>query len=441
MREVEGLLTEDFRDTPYWWRAAPRPLIARKDLEKAVDVVVVGAGITGLNAAIELTKAGRSVAVLDAGDAGAGASSRNAGFVGRTLKHSFGQIARKNGLEQAKRVYREMQAAFESVADVITQERIDCHYERCGRLIMLQSQSQRRALEAELTLRAEHLGQPFRMVEGHELGGEIATGSYVAAAVIPDLASIHPGLYHLGLLKGAEARGAVIHTETEVKSIERTGEGGGRGGFTLGTSRGPITAGEVIVATNGYTDKAWPWLARRAIPFDAYMIATEELSDNHINHLLPGGRTYLEDTHNIFFVRRAPDSRRILFGGRTGSRFPSLTVMAERLRGDLNRMLPELGPVRIANAWTGRCSGSFDLYPHFGRHDGIHYALGYCFAGVPMGTYLGRKAAASVLGRPDRETVFAERRFTTVPGYTGNPWFVPAVMAYWDWQDRRSARK
>jgi len=75
------------------------------------------------------------------------------------------------------------------------------------------------------------------------------------------------------------------------------------------------------------------------------------------------------------------------------------------------------------------------LWPHVGMHNGVHYALGYCFAGLPMGTYLGDKAAKQVLGLPDAKTVFADRAFRSHPLYTGNPWFLPLVMRWYDRQD------
>jgi glycine/D-amino acid oxidase-like deaminating enzyme len=98
--------------------------------------------------------------------------------------------------------------------------------------------------------------------------------------------------------------------------------------------------------------------------------------------------------------------------------------------------MPDLRSHKIARAWTGRCAGTFDLYPHIGSADGIHFANGYCFAGIPMGTYLGRKLAAGLIGRGG-ETIFRERNFPGMPGYRGSSWFVPYVMKYFDWLDRR----
>ncbi len=211
-------------------------------------------------------------------------------------------------------------------------------------------------------------------------------------------------------------------------------------GTEVATSRGPISAGNVLVATNGYTGRDWGFLARRIVPFDAYMIATEQLDPALLDRLLPNSRTYIDDNLNVTFVRRAPGEPRVLFGGRTGSRFASLEAMAKVQRDDLVRVLPELAGVRVSNAWTGRCSGTRDLYPHLGVRDGIHFAAGYCFAGVPMGTYFGRKVAAMMLGRADASSVFAELPFGSLPFVARSSWLVPLMMARFDAKDRAAMR-
>ena len=99
--------------------------------------------------------------------------------------------------------------------------------------------------------------------------------------------------------------------------------------------------------------------------------------------------------------------------------------------------MPDLTGVRISRAWSGYCAGTFDLWPHIGVHDGVHYALGYCFAGLPMGTYLGNKAALQILGKPDGKTLFSDREFPGRWWYRGTPWFMPLYIAHLNWLDKR----
>lgn len=432
----EEIFSPAFKEQPFWWEEGPPTALAPIDLPRKVDAAVVGSGITGLNAAIVLARAGRSVLVLESGDACEGASSRNAGYVGRTLKHSFSGIARKHGQERAVAVYQGLQEAFDAVAEIVRSEQIRCDFKTCGRLILAPSRWHYDELAAEFAERKAVLGQDYEMVPAHALGREISSDAYVGGVVIPDLAALHPGLYVKGLLGVAARSGAIIATRTPVTSVSANGT---PEVFTVTTRRGSVQATNVLVATNGYTSTVSPWLLRRVIPFDAYMIATEPLPRAQAEALMPGDRTYLDANHNINFVRRFHDGR-ILFGGRTGSRTPSLRAMAARLHGELMKVIPGARGVRLSHAWTGRCAGTFDLNPHIGIHEGVHYAIGYCFAGVPMGTYLGQKAARKILGGRDAKTAFDDIAFPTVPLYSGNPWFVPWAMAGYDWLDRRHAR-
>lgn len=429
----DSIFTSDFREAPFWWDAAPRPILPEQPLPAKVDVAIIGSGHTGLVAALTLARAGRRVAVFDAGDAGQGASSRNAGYVGRSLKHSFGDIMERHGPERAVAVYRDMRAAFDWVFTLVEQEQIACKLVRCGRFIGALSPGQYDGMAREYELRRRHLGEPFDMLGRADQQREFASDYYCGGAIIPDHGSFHPGLYHLGLLDRAVSAGVEIHARTPVTGIRRDGDG-----FVVASSRGTVTARDVLVATNGYVDKALPWFRRRLVPFHGYVVATEPLTREHIDRILPNARTVIEFTHNIFFMRRSPDGERLLFGGYTGGPVPSLKDMATRLHAALLRILPDLAGVRLSHAWTGKCAGTFDLYPHIGLHDGVHYALGYCFAGVPMGSWMGLKAALKIMGAADGGTAFDSLPFRTLPFYTGNPWFVPLVMKYYDWQDRRS---
>jgi glycine/D-amino acid oxidase-like deaminating enzyme len=431
-----AIFAADFKAAPYWWDAAPREPTGPASLPAEVDVAIVGSGHTGLSAALTLARAGRSVAVLDRGPPGFGASSRNAGFVGRTFKHSFASLVERAGLAHALAIYRELQAAFDFLLRMIENEAIDCGLRRCGRLIVANAPHHYDEIAASLALKQRHLGEAFEMVSRAELHREIESDLYCGGAVIPDLCSLHPGLYHQGLLARVREAGASVHGGVEVRRIGR-----GADVFSLSTASGEIRAGHVVVATNGYSGPALPAIRRRVIPFRGFMIATEALPAERIERILPRWRTTHDWHHDIDFLRRSPDGRRLLFGGLTGTPSDDLPSMARALRARLLRILPQLAEVRISHAWNGYCAGTFDLYPHLGVIDGVHYALGYCFAGLPAGTYFGHKTALAILGSPEARTVFDGRPLEGRWFYRGTPWFVPPVMAHWRRQDRREDRR
>lgn len=417
-------------DKPFWWRAAPRPDLPRQSAPATADIAIVGSGLTGLVAAIHLAQAGRQVAIFDQGAIGSGASSRNAGFIGRTLKYSFGDLQRQHGTQHAMAVYREMQMAFDSVAETVAACDIHCDYQTHGRLVLANTAKQYDEIVDEYRLREQHLGNRFSAIGKSDLRSEIASDRYHGGVVVPDMAALHPGKYHQGLLAKAIALGVGLYPQTPITALKNAGDG-----WLVSSRDGAATrARSVLLATNGYSGKLLPWLQRRLIPFDAWMIATAELDPALMARLLPQHRTYIDNNMNIDFLRRSPDGKRVLFGGKTGTK-STLPVMARRLAAELRAILPDLATTDIDDVWTGRCAATFDLLPHLGQIDGLHYAVGYCFAGVPMGTHFGRLIANRLLGHGTQTSVFADKPFPTMPLYTGNTWFVPAMMRYYDWKD------
>jgi glycine/D-amino acid oxidase-like deaminating enzyme len=424
-----------FKTQPYWWDAAPRLKLPKTSLPSRADVAIVGSGYTGLSAALTLARAGRNVLVLERKEAGSGASTRNAGFIGRTFKHSFAKLAVTNGADYAIAVFRELQAAFNYVVQLIETEEIDCGFRRCGRLIVANAPHHNDQIGAVLALKQRHLGEPYEMVPRAELHRELASDHYYGGAVLPDLGSLHSGLYHKGLMMRVMAAGAQILERTEVRGISRSGRE-----FALSTDAGELRVGDVVVATNGYSGPAMPYLQRRVIPFRGFMIATEELAAEVIDAILPHWRTTHDWHKDIDFLRRSADGRRLLFGGLTGTASDNLRAMAGRLHARLLRILPQLSDVKLSHAWNGYCAASFDLYPHIGQVDGIHYAMGYCFAGLPAGTYFGHKTALKILGSAESRTVFDDRPFPAKWFYRRKPWFVPVYMANYRRLDRKEDR-
>jgi glycine/D-amino acid oxidase-like deaminating enzyme len=417
---------------PYWWdvaRPEPHPAVA---LASRYDVAVVGSGFTGMRAALELARAGRSVVVFDRDAAGSGAARRNAGYLGRVLKHSLPMLMERHGAAQGIALYRELGEAFTGVIELIEREQIDCRLSRHGRFIAATCENHYEALAADLEAMRRHLGYPYEMVPRGEQRREFGSDLYQGGAVIPDLAAIHSGLYHHGLTARAEQAGAVISDMTEVQSV--TPEAGC---VCLVTDRGTVTAKDAIIATNGYTPRNLSWFARRVIPFQAYMAATEELSAAQLRDAIPNLRTMIDSNTNIDFFRPAPDSPRLLFGGGTGIPRGDGPAIAQFLHGLLRRVLPQLSGVRLSHAWTGFCAGTFDMMPHIGGRDHVWYGMGYNFAGIPIGTHFGAKLALMIQGKPEGRSAFAKTSFPTLPFYSGNPWFVPMAMRYFDWKDRK----
>lgn len=428
-----SILAKDFSDDPYWWRLARPRHIHKPELRAAYDVLIIGSGYTGLRAALELSRAGATVLVCERAEAGIGAARRNAGYLGRTLKKSFPELAQALGREYARRVYQELNDAYQTTWEFIRAERIECFAARKGRFIAATSPAHLDQLESDYEALQRELGVPYSVVRKSNVTEEMGSPIYHGGIVVPDLGSLHPALYHEGLLKAALIAGATVATGTEVLFFDRDGGGA----FKVSTSAETIKAKHVVVATNGYTPRHLRWFARRVIPFRGYMAATEELDPKLLSELIPNDRTIVDSNINVDFFRTAPDSPRLLLGGSAGSSLRTTQAIAAKLSTLLVRVFPQLRGTRLSAAWCGQCAGTFDLMPHMGSTNGAWYGLGYNFAGVPMGSYFGLRIAQEIIGGVSDRSVFTQAPLKTLPLYGGSPWFIPIVMRYFSWRDRR----
>lgn len=433
---ADDVLAEGFRETPYWWDLAPRPEDDGAPLPKSADVAVIGAGNVGLSCALTLARGGRRVVVLDAEAAGHGASTRNAGYLGRSLWFKYGDMAKAIGRPRAAELARVAVAAHDYAAGLIRDEQIACFYRDSGRFIAAPSQKAFDKLERDLEAMIED-GVPVdaEMVGPDRQRDHIASDLYRGGQLLRGNGIVHAGLYHAGLLERARSQGARVAGFCPALAIGRE-----KAGFTVATPKGTIAAREVVVATNGYTPRALPWQRRRVVPVPAFMIATEPLPGALMAAALPGGRPMIENRNTPCWMRPSEDGTRVLFGGLTGEGPKALPAKARRLHEAMVRVVPALAGARLTHCWTGKVAFSFDMLPHTGTHDGLHYAMGWCASGVPMGTWLGHKTALRILGDADAATPLDDRPFPTFPFYRGDPWFLPLVVAWMKRLDRRLAK-
>jgi glycine/D-amino acid oxidase-like deaminating enzyme len=423
--------TGDLKSTPYWWEAAPLRERTVEPVPAQSDVAIVGAGYTGLVAALTLARAGRSVVVFDALAPGEGASSRNGGIASASLHRSFGALIDDVGLEGAKAIYTEAAAARAHLHDLVADEKIDCGYARVGRFSGAVRPRDYDRLGREADLLNKHLDYGIEMVARADQHQELATDVYYGGEVRPYIAGLHPAQFHAGLLDRVKGAGVAVIGHTPVTGIVREDQG-----FTVNTSRGRVRAHNVITATNGYTDAAAPWLRRRVIPLRSRIIATEPLAPGVMDRLMPKRRMLGNTRHLFNYYRPSPDGTRILFGGRGRPGEGHAATDAARLRGEMVNLFPELKDVRLSHSWSGLVALTFDRLPHTGVHDGVHFAAGYCGSGLTWAPWLGRKAALSLLGEDEAPSAFDRYPMPGRPLYSGNPWFMPAVFAWYTMRDR-----
>lgn len=416
----------ELKTTPYWWDTTPLAQIERGPLPARADAVVIGSGYTGLHAALQIARGGRSVVVLEAGRVGEGCSTRNGGQLSYSIKPSLKALTARHGPEVAAAIRAEGPASLDFLGRFIKAEGIDCDYRICGRF------DGAATARAFVEMRHEADGENVVAVPRERQAEEIGTSLYHGGIVHRNYGALDPGAYHAGLLAKVLAAGVTVLPGCAVEAMEddHLNE------VTLRTAHGSITAKDVVIGTNGYTPKAAPWHRERVIPVGSYIIATEALDEGVIDRLFPKNRMHCDSRRVIYYYRASPDRRRVLFGGRAAAGEAGAATAARRLRAEMVRLFPELESVKITHSWMGYVGFTFNKLAHAGARGRIRHAMGYCGSGVGMASYLGMKAGLRVLGEAAGETPLSAPGFPTRPLYKGDPWFLPAAVASYRLLDR-----
>jgi glycine/D-amino acid oxidase-like deaminating enzyme len=395
-----------------------------------VDVAVVGAGFTGLSAALELATRGAKVAVLEANSIGWGASSRNGGMVLTGTKLSPEVLLQRYGRELTKNLFEASLASINFVEDCALRQGIDCDFARCGHLEVASKPAHFDAYRRSADFLQNEFGHSLTLVSAQDLRAEIGSDIYYGGMVDPLSSGVNPAKFAAGLARSATRAGALVYENARVLSIE---------GRKLRTARGDVTARDILVATGAYTSSATPALHRRVVPVGSFIIATERLPEALATELIPRARMIFDSRRYLHYFRLTPD-RRLLFGGRAAF-FPENASTLRRstaiLARELVQTFPQLAGTAIEYAWGGTLDFCFDSMPHAGKLDGLFYAAGFAGHGVAMASYLGAQIARSICGE-DADNPFQRIPCPAAPLglYNGTPWFLPFAGAWYkmlDW--------
>jgi glycine/D-amino acid oxidase-like deaminating enzyme len=426
---------KDFKARPFWWEAhEPKPL-AEIELPRTVRVAVIGAGYAGLNAALELNRVGLDCIVLDANEPGFGGSTRNGGIVSGGVNAGKRHMAKAMSPEESAPYLADAADAFGHVEDLIARERIDCGWTRTGYFLGAWCQSHFGAMAKKVETLNKYARSEAFVVPPERQREEIGSDYYRGGMVTGRAGHLHPALFFKGLLDLCTKRGILIASRTPLTKLTQAGSG-----WLVDTPRRVITAGDVIIATNGYTGDVTPRFKRRVVPVGSYIIATEELPPEIAASISPKNRSFADTRRVLTYYRMSPDGKRLIFGGRAKFGHTDPVETAPILHRFMLDRFPQLKGSKITHAWSGNVAFTLDETPHMGTFDNMHYALGCNGSGVAMMSYLGHQTARKIAGKVNRICAFDRPEFPGHPLYTGSTWFLPWVGRYFrtrDWIDRR----
>lgn len=430
------IFTADFSTDPQWWDDA-RPQAMASELPQVADLVIVGAGLCGLNAARRALDLGAVPVVLDAGPIGGGASSRSGAMASSAQKLLISGAAKGMPAPLAAELIDEHTQALDHICQMSGQARIDTGFQASGRLFLAAVPADLVRFRQHARILRERAGMKAHVIAASDLKDEIATPHYHGGMLVENFGGLHPSRFVASLAADVLRRGGLLRSHSRVHSVRREA-----GGFRVVSAAGSILAQHVLFATNGYTDGALPTVRRRIAAVGSFMIATEDLGHARMAQLVPGMRMYSDTKRNLWFFRPSTDGKRLLFGARPGLAPSQPRAAAVKLHNALATVFPQLSDVRISHAWTGTIAMTRQHVQHIGQHEGVWFAVGCNGSGVVIMPWLGRLAVERMLGHRAKPTVFERIAFKRVPNLGGTPWYVPFAagsFAFGDWLDRKRA--
>jgi len=379
------------------WSATGEPAPETKSFQgrQTADVVIVGAGFTGLSAALHLAESGKSVIVVEAREIGWGGAGRNGGQVNPGLGVLPSDLLAHYGSERGERVIDFVGGACDLVFELIERHAIKCAHRRVP---FLRAAYGKRGLGEVADWAREWQSADAAVDLRSAAETEQILGSDFFQGSVEDHrgGSLQPLSYVRGLARAALAAGAEVHTDSPAVSIVRVGAdwqvaiAGG----------GSITARHLLLGTNGYTGNLWPGLMRNVVPVASLQTATEPLPLDVRSRILPHGH-HVSETRRSMVYFRIDEAGRFLIGGR-GSAFDPTCQRADtsHLRAEAVRLYPELRDVGWGFDWGGLVAITKDHMPQLIElGDNAWAGLGYNGRGVAMATAMGKQLAMLVQGQ------------------------------------------
>ncbi len=378
--------------------------------DQKADVCIIGAGFTGLSAALHLAEAGAKVVVLEAESVGFAASGRNGGQIHTGHRKGQAELERWLGELHARALWDIAEDAKAVLREVVARHGIDCAL-KDGLVIAAHSE----AAAKDLAEDTGHLSNRYgytraRMMDAAETARALGTTIYPAARMDMGGGHLHPLDFARGMAAAAERAGARIFEHSRVLAFDED-----KAGANVRTANGLVAADRVLLATDAFSGTLAPQLARYIGHLESFIVATAPLDDALYRDVLPSDAAVADTRHVLDYYRKSAD-RRMLFAGRE-SYWSVPKDVAALVRPRMSHVFPMLADVPIEYAWHGTVGITATRMPHFGRLGArALFAYGYSGQGVALATGGGKLMAEAVLGRPERFDAMARVPPTAFPG-------------------------
>ena len=406
---------------------APHPSL--QSHERA-DICIIGAGYTGLSSALHLAQRGYKVIVLEAELVAFGASGRNGGHVGIGQRSDQADLEDKLGHDAASVLWDMGLEAVDTVKALISDHDIKCDLKH-GDMHLAHKTRLCDGLKEEVEFLADRYNfTDMEYIPQERLSEFVGSDGFYAGIWDKASCHLHPLNYALGLADAAVKAGVTIYEHSRVLSY-------GGAPLVIKTGEGQVTATEIILACNGYIEKLEPKINGYIMPINNFVLATEPLSDELANAIIPKDTSMADSRFVINYWKLSADNRLVFGGGENYRRgFPK--DIKNFVRKYMLQIYPQLGSTKIDYGWGGTLAITMNRLPHFGRvEDNIWHMQGYSGHGVPTATFAGKLVAEAISGKLERFDVMAQLPTHKFPGGTLLRWpGMVSAMLYYSLRDR-----
>ena len=378
----------------FWQRTAPpAPAVTTLGEALSADVVVIGAGYTGLSAALHLSERGVSVVVLEAADIGFGGAGRNVGLVNAGLWVMPDAVIAALGTMYGERLLELLGAAPQLVFDLVATHGMDCEATRAGTLHCAVGASGLAQLEQRASQWLAR-SAPVRLLGAAETEARTGSPAFCGALFDARAGTIQPLAYVRGLACAAMKRGTRIFVGSKVVGAERDGQV-----WKVGTAGGSVRAEWVVVATDAYSEGSWRAVRAEQVRMPYFNFATVPLDAGVLASILPG-REGAWDTRLVLSSFRLDAAGRLVVGSVGALRGAAARVHESWARRALRKTFPQIGEVAFESSWFGQIGMTDDNVPrlHVFAPNVVGFS-GYNGRGIGPGTTFGRLLAGFVSGR------------------------------------------